>query len=164
MKYQSEINVNLKEELLQLVSFRLANEEFCVDIDNVYEINRMTEITKIPNSPIFVEGVINLRGRVIPVISLRKRIGLDIKCDDKDTRIMVTEIDGKTIGFVVDSVNEVLRIPKSITENPPELVTGINSEYIKAIGKLDDRMLILINLEKIISTHEKEDIKHICAA
>lgn len=154
-----EINqkVNEREELLQLVSFRLGNEEFGVNILNVQEINRMIQITKVPNSPDFVEGVINLRGRIIPVISLRKRIGIEDKDQDKDTRIVVVEISGQTIGFIVDSVNEVLRIPKRITEPPPEIVvSGISSEFISAVGKLEDRLLILIDLEKVVTLEEKE--------
>jgi len=137
--------------LLQLVSFKIGNEEFGVDIMNVQEINRMTQITKVPNSPEFVEGVINLRGRIIPVIDLRARIGVEKKEADKNTRIVVVEIQEKIIGFIVDAVKEVLRIPSDITEAPPELVNGIDSEFIKAVGKLDDRLLILLDLEKIIS-------------
>jgi purine-binding chemotaxis protein CheW len=140
-----------KLDLLQLVSFKIGNEEFGVDILNVQEINRMTQITKVPNSPEFVEGVINLRGRIIPVIDLRSRIGIIKKDADKNTRIVVIEIQEKIIGFIVDAVKEVLRIPADITEAPPELVNGIDSEFIKAVGKLDDRLLILLDLEKIIS-------------
>ncbi len=148
-------------ELLQLVSFIMGNEEFGVDILFVHEINRMLQITKVPNSPDFVEGVINLRGRVIPVIDLRRKLGMDRKPHDKNTRIIVVEVDGKTVGFIVDAVNEVLRIPKNITEAPPELVTGINSEFIKAVGKLDDRLLILLDLEKIISSEQKAQLQTI---
>jgi purine-binding chemotaxis protein CheW len=140
-----------KVDLLQLVSFKIGNEEFGVDILNVQEINRMTQITKVPNSPEFVEGVINLRGRIIPVIDLRSRIGVAKKEADKNTRIVVVEIQEKIIGFIVDAVKEVLRIPADITEAPPDLVNGIDSEFIKAVGKLDDRLLILLDLEKIIS-------------
>ncbi|HVO75263.1 MAG TPA: chemotaxis protein CheW [Ignavibacteriaceae bacterium] len=145
-------------ELLQLVSFIIGNEEFGVDILFVHEINRMLQITKVPNSPDFVEGVINLRGRVIPVIDLRCKLGMDRKPHDKNTRIIVVEVEGKTVGFIVDAVNEVLRIPKNITEAPPELATGINSEFIKAVGKLDDRLLILLDLEKIISAEQKAQL------
>ena len=140
-----------KVDLLQLVSFKIGNEEFGVDILNVQEINRMTQITKVPNSPEFVEGVINLRGKIIPVIDLRSRIGVIKKEADKNTRIVVVEIKEKIIGFIVDAVKEVLRIPADITEAPPELVNGIDSDFIKAVGKLDDRLLILLDLEKIIS-------------
>ena len=140
-----------KVDLLQLVSFKIGNEEFGVDILNVQEINRMTQITKVPNSPEYVEGVINLRGKIIPVIDLRSRIGIEKKEADKNTRIVVVEIQEKIIGFIVDAVKEVLRIPADITEAPPELVNGIDSDFIKAVGKLDDRLLILLDLEKIIS-------------
>jgi purine-binding chemotaxis protein CheW len=145
-------------ELLQLVSFKIANEEFAVDILNVQEINKMTQITKVPNAPDFVEGVINLRGRVIPIIDLRTRLRLEKKEYDKDTRIVVVEISNKTIGFIVDAVREVLRIPKNITEAPPELVSGIDSEFIKAVGKLEDRLLILIDLNKIITLDESAQL------
>ena len=139
-------------ELLQLVSFNIGEEEFGVDILCVQEINRMVEVTRVPNAPQFVVGVINLRGKVIPIIDMRMRLGLETKSDDKNTRIIVVEIKNKVIGFIVDNVNEVLRISKSITEAPPPMVSGINSEYITSIGKLDDRLLILLDLDKILAT------------
>lgn len=152
------------EELLQLVSFFIGSEEFGVDILYVQEINRMSQVTKVPNAPDFVDGVINLRGRVIPVIDLRLRLGMPKKEADKNTRIIVMEVTGKTVGFIVDSVNEVLRVPKSVTEAPPELAVGINAEYIKAVGKLEDRLLILIDLEKILSKEENVKLHTIVEA
>ncbi|MFA6596733.1 MAG: chemotaxis protein CheW [Ignavibacteriaceae bacterium] len=151
-------------ELLQLVSFFIGDEEFGVDILYVQEINRMSQVTKVPNAPDFVNGVINLRGRVIPVIDLRLKFGMPKKEPDKNTRIIVMEVSGKTVGFIVDSVNEVLRISKDVTEPPPELAMGINSEYIKSVGKLEDRLLILIDLEKILSTEESVQLKNVMAA
>lgn len=142
-------------EILQLVSFNIGKEEFGVDILKVQEINRMTEITQLPNSPDFIEGIINLRGRVIPIIDLRTRMGLLKKEYDKDSRIIVVEIHNRTIGFIVDMVSEVLRIPRSITEPPPAMIGGIKSEYITAIGKLSDRLLILLDLEKVLLNEEK---------
>ena len=147
------------KELLQLVSFTLGDEEFGVDILKVQEINRVIEITKIPKSPEFVDGVVNLRGKVIPVISLRKRFGLPEKEDDKSTRIVVVEIGGKIVGFMVDSVSEVLRIPASTIEPPPPLVAGIDAEYIEGVGKLEDRLLILLDLDKILSSSEFNQLK-----
>lgn len=138
-------------EILQLVTFSIGNEEYAVDILYVQEINRMIQITKVPNSPDFVEGVINLRGRVIPVIDLRTRLGMVKKEHDQNTRIIVIEVQGNTLGFIVDAVKEVLRIPSGITEIPPELTSGVDSEYIKSVGKLEDRLLILIDLEKIFA-------------
>lgn len=143
-----EKNIN-NSEILQLVSFTMDHEEFGVDILLVQEIIRMIDITQVPNSPVFVEGVVNLRGRVIPVISLRKRLGLNRINHDGNSRIIVIDISGKTTGFIVDSVSEVLRIPRNITEPPPEIIAGVNSDYITSIARLDDRLLILLDLEKI---------------
>jgi purine-binding chemotaxis protein CheW len=145
-------------ELLELVSFKIGNEEFGVDISNVKEIIKMIQITKVPNSPDFVEGVINLRGKVIPVIDLRSRLHIEKKERDKDTRIIVVELNNSIVGFIVDAVSEVLRIPASITEAPPEMVTGFNSDFIQAVGKLEDRLLILIDLSKVLSVKENEEL------
>ena len=100
----------MSDEALQLVTFRLGNEEFGIDIRKVQEINRMIDITKIPNAPPYVEGVVNLRGKIIPIVSLRTKLGLGEADRDKTTRIMVVEIEGTVLGFIVDSVSEVLRI------------------------------------------------------
>ncbi len=153
---QSVANVKTEStELLQLVSFTLNEEEFGIDILMVQEIIRMLQITKVPNSPDFVDGVVNIRGRIIPVVDLRCKLGMPRKEHDKETRIVVVEVSGKTIGFIVDAVTEVLRIPSSTIEAPPELIAGVNSEFIKAVGKLEDRLLILIDLEKILSNPEE---------
>lgn len=148
----------ITEELLQLVSFKVGDAEFGVDILRVQEINKMMELTVVPNTPSFVEGVVNLRGRIIPVINLRSRLGLDDKEYDTETRIIVVDLHDKTIGFIVDEVKEVLRIPKSITEPPPEIVSGVDSEYITAIGKLEDRLLILLDLTKVLSNKEHDQL------
>ncbi|HOV98531.1 MAG TPA: chemotaxis protein CheW [Bacteroidota bacterium] len=147
----SQNELKQSDEILQLVSFNIGEEEFGVDILKVQEINRMLNVTRVPNAPEYVEGVINLRGKVIPVVDLRKRFGLPPKEHDKNTRIIVIELSGKTVGFVVDSVKEVLRIPKSVTEPPPALATNINADYITAVGKLDDRLLTLLDMERVLS-------------
>jgi len=148
-------------ELLQLVSFMIENEEFAINILFVQEINRMLQITKVPNAPSFVSGVVNLRGRVIPVIDLRAKLGLNTKEYDKNTRIVVVEVKDKTVGFIVDAVKEVLRIPTNITEPPPELVIGINSEFIMAVGKLEDRLITLIDIEKILTVNETKSLSEV---
>ena len=155
---KTENTTTVTEELLQLVSFKIGDAEFGVDILRVQEINKMMELTIVPNTPTFVEGVVNLRGRIIPVLNLRSKLGLELKEYDSETRIIVVEIHNKTIGFIVDEVKEVLRIPKSITEQPPEIVSGVDSEYITAIGKLEDRLLILLDLTKILSNEEKNEL------
>ena len=138
------------DELVQLVSFKIGEEEFGVDILKVQEINRMLAVTRVPNAPEYVNGVINLRGKVIPIIDLRRRFGMERREHDKNTRIIVVELSGKVVGFVVDAVNEVLRIPKGVTEPPPPIVSGVDADYITAVGKLDDRLLILLDLEKVL--------------
>ncbi|MGX9365896.1 chemotaxis protein CheW [Desulfoplanes sp. PS50] len=151
----AEHEVRKDEELLQLVTFSIGEEEFGVEILKVQEIIRMLEITRVPKAPDFVEGVINLRGKVIPVIDLRLRFGLTAKEHDKKTRIIVIEINQMIVGFVVDSVSEVLRIPAGTIEPPPPVISGLDSEYISGVGKLDDRLLIMLDLNRLLSKEEK---------
>lgn len=143
-------------EVLQLVTFRLGKEEFSLDILSVQEIIRHMELTRVPKTPDFVDGVINLRGKVIPVLDLRKRFGLGSDEMTNETRIIVVEVANKTVGLKVDAVSEVLRLPADRVEAPPEMVTGVESEYIKGVGKLDGRLLILLDVEKVLSRNEKE--------
>lgn len=142
-------------DLLQLVTFNIGDEEFGVEILKVQEIIRMMGITRVPRAPDFVEGVINLRGKVIPIIDLRKRFGMKSQDHDKHTRIIVIEINKVIVGFVVDSVSEVLRIPSSTVEPPPTIISGIESEYISGVGKLADRLLILLDLDRLLSKGEQ---------
>ncbi|MCC6963431.1 MAG: chemotaxis protein CheW [candidate division Zixibacteria bacterium] len=144
----------VSEDILQLVSFNIGTEEFGVDILKVQEINRMVEITRVPRSPDFVEGIINLRGKVIPIIDLRKRFNLQITDHDKNTRIVVVDIEGQTMGMIVDSVSEVLRIPASTIEPTPDVVTSVDSDYIRGVAKLDNRLLIYLDLAKILTGEE----------
>ena len=146
-------------ELVQLVTFKIGEEEFGVDILRVQEIIRTMEITRVPKAPDFVEGVINLRGKVIPIIDLRKRFGMEVREHDKHTRIIVIEINNMIVGFVVDAVHEVLRIPSDTVEPPPPAVMGgIDSEYIRGVGRLDDRLLILLDLDKLLSREEQAEL------
>jgi purine-binding chemotaxis protein CheW len=157
VKAQKEKKVQT-EEVLQLVSFNIGQEEFGLDIQRIQEINRMVDITRVPNSPEFVSGVINLRGKVIPIIELRKRFGFPPKEKDKNTRIIVVELGEAVIGFIVDAVQEVIRIPKNITEPPPPIVAGIGSEYITAVAKLENRLLILLDPDRILLEKEKQQL------
>ena len=147
--------------LIQLVTFKLGDEEFGVDILKVQEIIRMMPITRVPNAPVFVEGVINLRGKVIPVIDMRKRFGLSPCERDNQTRIEVMDLEGQIVGFVVDAVSEVLRINESTVEPPPAVVAGIGAEYMKGVGKLKDRLLILLDLDKLLSQAEMQSLSGI---
>lgn len=143
-------------ELLQLVTFRLGNEEFSLDILRVQEIIRHMELTRVPRTPDFVDGVINLRGRVIPVLDLRKRFGLPSEERTNETRIIVVDVDNKTVGLKVDAVSEVLRLPADTVEPAPAIVTGVESDYIKGVGKLEGRLLILLDVEKILTRTERD--------
>ncbi|WP_419779619.1 chemotaxis protein CheW [Maridesulfovibrio sp.] len=153
--------ITLDAELIQLVTFSIGEEEFGVDILKVQEIIRTMEITKVPRAPQFVEGVINLRGKVIPIIDLRSKFGLQTREHDQHTRIIVIEINDMIVGFVVDSVSEVLRIPASTVEPPPPVVSGLESEYISGVGKLEDRLLILLDLNRLLSNEEQEQLAQV---
>jgi len=145
----------------QLVIFQVANEVFGVDISTVQEIIRIQAITKIPKAPEFVEGVINLRGKVIPVIDLRERFGFEKTEETKSTRIVVVEVEEDTIGMIVDAVAEVLRIPASSIEPPSSIVESIDSEYLRGIGKVDERLIILLDLGKVLTEMEKGHLKEV---
>jgi purine-binding chemotaxis protein CheW len=136
---------------IQLVTFGLGNEEFGVDILAVKEINRMMDLTRVPQSPPEVEGVINLRGKIIPVMDLRKRFGLPVSANTEQTRIVVVEVHGRMIGFLVDRVREVLSIESTIVDPAPRMVCSIDSQFIAGVGKLRDRLLILLDLQKLFA-------------
>jgi purine-binding chemotaxis protein CheW len=142
------------QDLMQLVGFDVGGEEFGLEILRVQEIIRIQQLTRVPNSPTFVDGVINLRGKVIPVVGLRKCLGLEDRPHDKQTRIVVVEVSGNILGFIVDSVSEVLRIPVETIEPPPRL-GKVEREYVSGVGKLDDRLLILLDLDRLMSDADK---------
>jgi len=143
-----------RENLLQLVTFTVAEEEYGVDILSVQEIIRHTGITRIPGAPAFVEGIINLRGKVIPIIDMRMRFGLSSREPDTRTRIVVFALSGGVIGFLVDAVSEVLRIPADMVDQPPAVATGAEVQYIKGVGRLDERLLILLDAGRVLSSEE----------
>ena len=138
----------------QVVRFRIGKESFGVNIENVQEIVTLPEITKIPDAPDFLEGVINLRGRIISVIDLRKRLGITNVSADKKNRILVTEVNGKFAGLIVDEVSEVIKLNTDDIEPPPEIVHSIGVEYITGIGKLPDGIIILLDLSKVITAED----------
>ncbi len=148
----------------QLVIFELANEVYGVDISRVQEIIRMTTITRLPRAPEFVEGVINLRGKVIPVVDLQNRFGLQQGERTKASRIVVVDVGDHTIGMVVDAVSEVLRVPADAVEPPSPVVTTIESDYIRGIAKLEGRLIILLDLDKVLSWDEKRKLRDVVAA
>ncbi len=148
-------------DILQLVSFEIGDEEYAIDILKVQEINKQLEITQIPNAPSFVKGIINLRGTVLPIVDLRTKLGIPKKENDGDTRIIVVELNNSKTGFIVDKVNEVLRIPASITEPPPKIISGKNAAMFSAVAKLEDRLIVLIDLEKAFTEDELDELNSV---
>jgi purine-binding chemotaxis protein CheW len=144
-------------ELLQLVSFQVGQEEFGVNILKVQEIIRFQKLTRVPNLPEFVEGVINLRGKVIPVIGMRRCFGMDDLGADARNRIVIVEVNSVTLGFVVDAVSEVLRLPQDTIEPPPRLGKK-EREYISGIGKLEDRLLLMLDLDRLMTQTEQSQL------
>jgi len=139
---------------MQLVSFRLAQEEYGIQITKVQEIILMGDITRVPQTPEYVKGLINLRSTVIPIVDLRLRFGLPVGDVTDETRIMVVNVAGKTIGIIVDAVSEVLRINKDQIAPPPPTVAGLGREYLTGLVKLDKRLLILLDIDKILVERE----------
>ncbi|MDF2569285.1 MAG: cheW 2 [Sporomusa sp.] len=153
-----ETNNVTAEQELQLVIFRLAKEEYGLPITKVQEINRLVPITKLPQTPAFMEGIINLRGRIIPVVDLRKRFQLQVSDYNDDSRIIIVEVEGQTVGVIVDAVNEVVRMPAASVEPPPPSFI-LDAKYIQGVGKLDERLLILLEIDQILSSQEAIALK-----
>ena len=139
---------------MQLVSFRLAQEEYGIEITRVREIILMGEITRVPQTPHFVKGLINLRSTVIPVIDLRARFGLTEAEVTDESRIMVVNVAGKTIGIVVDAVSEVLRVSSDQIAPPPPTVVSLGTEYLTGLVKLEKQLLLLLDIDKLLGTEE----------
>jgi len=157
-KTETLTTAGVVSDLMQLVTFKLGNEEYAVDILKVQEINRMKEITRVPNTPAYVEGVINLRGKVIPVINLRTKFGLENRENDAQSRIMIMDVQGITMGLVVDAVSEVLRVPSNIIEPTPPMASNISTEYLKGIAKLEDRLIILLDMDMLVGKQEETTV------
>lgn len=152
-----------QDKLMQLVGFTIGKELFGVDILMVQEIIRAAPITPVPNSPDFVEGVINLRGHILPVIDLRKRLNLFTgSMSQKDTWILILDIQGKITGFIVDSVTEVLKIQEDTIEPPPDIITaGLESQYLRGVCEIGQQLLIMIDFQRILLQEELHTLKSI---
>lgn len=149
-----------KPKEYQLVVFTIGEEEFGVDISQVREIVRLVQITYLPKAPSFIEGVVNLRGQVLAVIDLAKRLGLTSRERGENTRIIVVEVGENTVGMIVDSVSEVLRLSSDCVDEVPSLVdTEVPEHYIKGVGKLKDRLLVLLDLNKILTPEEFQHVE-----
>jgi purine-binding chemotaxis protein CheW len=139
----------------QLVVFELGTEFFGVGIDAVESIVKMQEITRMPQAPDFVEGVTNLRGIVLPVIDLRKKLNVKLTEETKETRIVVITMNGMTVGMIVDRVSEVLPVPDDNIEPPPSMFSTVDTQYITGIARLENRLIILLDLIEVLSVKEK---------
>ena len=137
------------DEELQLVCFAIGDRSYGIEIAKVQEIMHMVEIPRVPQAPQYVQGVLNLRGKVIPIVSLRRYFDLGSKEQDKNTRIVVVETGGNTLGLIVDAVTEVLRLPADTIEPPPDNMPGVNAEYIKGVAVIDDHQVIFLDLSKL---------------
>ena len=147
-----------KAENRQLVLFVMADSEFGLDISHVREVIRVPEITHMPRTPRFVEGIINLRGRILPVLDLKKRFGLPATQETPLTRVKIVEWKGQIIGFWVDCVKEVLRVPVSNIAKPPDMILTIAGQYLEGIVEVKDRLLILLDMDRILN---QEEIRHL---
>ncbi|PTY39681.1 chemotaxis protein CheW [Brachyspira hampsonii] len=145
------------EDSTNLVTFRLGSGEYAIDIMQAKEIIKMEKITLIPNAPDFVEGVINLRGNIIPIIDLKKRFNLEETEGDKNTGIIIVKIEDVDMGIIIDSISKVVSISNSDIQPPPPMLSGIGQKYIKGVGKLEDKLLVVLDLEKLFTTDEEDE-------
>lgn len=146
---------------LQLVVFNIGKELYGVGIESVHEIVKVPDITEVPDAPRFLVGVINLRGRIVPVVDLRKRLNLLDTDRTKSSRVLITENDGRLVGLLVDAVSEVLKLPPDAVEAPPEMISSIGVEYITGVAKVEARLIILIELKRLLSI---EDMRRVGAS
>lgn len=167
LKEKTDQEIDLYDELDEdtqkdkYLSFRLGDEEYGIEIQHIIEIIVMQEITKVPDMPNFIIGVINLRGNVISVMDIRKRFGLESREFDDRTCIIVVRINNISIGLIVDTVNEVVDIPESQIDPPPRTHSGIGSNYIQGMGKIGEKVKILLDIEKILYEEELNQIKEL---
>lgn len=156
-----KIRIGRMQRGFQIVVFRIGKESYGVGIEFIREIVRIPEVTEVPDAPPFLEGVINLRGKILPVIDLKKRLRINGPERTKSTRVLITENSQSTVGLIVDSVSEVLNIQPDSIEAPPEMVAAVGVEYIKGVAKVEENLIILLDFSKILSI---EDMKRILSA
>lgn len=142
----------------QLVVFKLGNELYGADISVVREVGPLQRVTRVPRTPRFVEGVTNLRGRVIPVVDLRRRLNLPVTAATKSTRIAVAELEGGQVGMIVDAVLEVLRVPTSSIDSPGLMVSKVDTDYVTGVAKVDQRLIILLDLARVLAREERRAV------
>ena len=149
----------MEEKELKVLIFSINGEFYATDIMEIERILGYEETTKIPDSPDFVEGVINYSGKILPVVSLTKKFGLEYNSDNKNSKIIVTKQDENKIGIIVDVVSEVRNIDRETIEASPEIVSGISKRYIKGLIKIDGKIIIFLNLFTILTEEERQLIQ-----
>ncbi len=149
------------EGSIKVIVFKVADQFFGVEVGQVMSIERVTEITHIPQTVSFVKGIINLRGVVTPVIDLRERLGLPTQTYGSESRLIVVRNNGQDIALVVDAANDVMDIENAIIEPPPSVVGGVQAIYLHGVAKLKDRLLVLLNLNRILNIQELEQLQEI---
>jgi len=148
-------DVLTRTEERHIVVFRLGSELYGADIGVVREVGPLQRVTRVPRTPLYVEGVTNLRGRVIPVVNLRRRMGIPVTEWTKSTRIAVIDLQGGQVGMIVDAVIEVLRVPMASIEPPTMMASKVENEFVLGIAKVDDRLIILLDLARILAREER---------
>ncbi len=144
----------MTESVRQFVEFKIGEEEYGIDILQVKTIERMMPITRVPKAPAFVEGVINLRGEIVPVIDLKKRFDLPLSEITDDTRIIIVSAEDITMGMIVDSATEVVQLTSKAIEPAPPITGSIESDYLEGVGKINEKLLILLNVGKLLKPQE----------
>ncbi len=140
---------------LQIAAFRLGKEEFGIDILYIREIIRMPVITRVPNAPEYVLGIFNMRGKVVPVVDITRKLGVSRNEESEETKVVVVQVHNVLVGFVVDAVSEVQRVAKSIIVPPPALMEGVNTKYVEGLARMDDRLIILLDLPKLLELEDE---------
>lgn len=149
-------NLEQREAIAQLVVFQLGQELYGADISAVLEVSPLQRVTRVPRTPPYIEGVTNLRGRVVPVVDLRRRLGLPVTAATKSTRIAVAELEGGQVGMIVDAVLEVLRVPANAIEPPTQLLSKIESEYVQGVAKVEGKLIVLLDLARVLQREERK--------
>ena len=145
-------------EVKQLISFTVGAEEYGLDLLRVREVIRMRQITWLPQAPLCVKGIINLRGDVIPIVDLRERFGLQSIAHTATTRVIVVEVEGRPVGMVVDSASQVVRVPADQFEPPPPMMGMAARGFVTGVGKIDGKLIITVNADRILSTEDMREI------
>ena len=141
------------EKKIELLAFKLSNEEYVLDINRIKEIIRPVEITRVPRVPSYIKGIISLRGVIVPVYNLKNRLGLSEAnefSNDSQKRILIVNFDEEFIGIIVDAVTGVVKINEDIIEPTPQIIKGVDAEYLKGVARTNNRLLILLNLDRVL--------------